>query len=101
MGSGWTGHCFGIPSGAMSVWTIRSLRGRGEFTDIHIPGLAFHLLICTTVPQERERVINVPPLVGTKLEGLLLLASLVCAVNSSEFGYTRYLHSHNEADDNS
>lgn len=47
----------------------------------------------------RERVINVPPLVGTKLEGLLLLASLVCAVNSSESGYTRYLHSHNEADD--
>lgn len=60
-------------------------------------GLPF---ISTTMPCGRARVINVPPpLVGTKLEGLLPLASLVCAENFSEFGYTRYLHSHSEADD--
>lgn len=56
-----------------------SLRGRGEFTDIliHIPGLAFHL-ICTAGLQERETVINVPPLAGRKLAKLLLCLHLMC-----------------------
>lgn len=79
MSSGWTGHCFGIPSGGMHMWTIRSLRGRGEFADIliHIPRHAFHLCIFTTVPEGKVRVINNLPFLGTKLEGLLLPASRV------------------------
>lgn len=99
MSSGWTGHSFGIPSGGMHMWTIRSVRGRGEFTDIHIPRPAFHLRIFPTVPEEKVRVINILPILGTKLEGLLLPASPVWSVNSSEFGFMRYLHSYSAADD--
>lgn len=99
MSSGWTGHSFGIPSGGMHMWTIRSVRGRGEFTDIHIPRPAFHLHIFPTVLEEKVRVINILPILGTKLEGLLLPAFPVWSVNSSEFGYMRYLHSYSAADD--
>lgn len=100
MSSGWTGHCFGIPRGGMHMWTIRSLRGRGEFADIlfHIPRHAFHLRIFTSVLEGKVRVINILPVLGTKLEGLLLPASPVWSVNSSEFGYMRYLHSYSAAD---
>lgn len=101
MSSGWTGHCFGIPSGGMHTWTIRSLRGRGEFAGIliHIPRHAFHLRIFTSVPEGKVRVINILPLLETKLEGLLLPASPVWSVNSSEHGCMRYLHSYSAADD--
>lgn len=48
----------------------------------------------------KQWAINVPPFVGTKLKGLWLLPSFVkWAVNSSEFGCMRYLHSHNEVGD--
>lgn len=79
MSSGWIGHSFGIPSGGMHMWTIRSLRGRREFAGIliHIPRHAFHLRIFTTVPEGKVRVINNLPFLGTKVEGLLLPASPV------------------------
>lgn len=101
MSSGWTGHCFGIPSGGMHMWRIRSLRGRGEFADIliHIPRRAFHLRIFTSVPEGKVRVINILPFLVKKFEVLLLPASPVCSVNSSEFGYMRYLHSYRAVDD--
>lgn len=100
MSSGWTGHCFGIPSVGMHMWTIRSLRGRGEFAGIfiHIPRHTFHLRIFTTVPEGKVRVINNLPFLGTKLEKLLLPASSVWSVYS-EFGCLRYLHSYSAADD--
>lgn len=88
-GLGWTGHCFGILGDGMSVWTIRSLRGRGEFTDIliHIPGLVFHLFICTNVPWEREGLINVPPLEGWSSKGSCCLHRL-CVLLSLGIGGT-------------
>lgn len=49
--------------------------------------------------QKKVRVINILPILGTKLEGLLLPASPVWSVNSSEFGFMRYLHSYSAADD--
>lgn len=97
VGSGWTGHCFGIPSSGIHVWTITQRKRKIYWRSYP------HSRACLLSPHQhccaaRKRIINVPPLVGTNWRSSCCLNPLWVLWIPLSLGI-RYLHSHSEADD--